>query len=132
MKMVNNFLVRVSCATYNQASYITDALNGFTMQQTTFPFVCTIIDDASTDGEQEVIKNYLRQYFDLEDKSIIRHEETDDYVMTFAQHKTNKNCYFAVFLLKYNHYSIKKSKMPYIQEWQDQVKYIATCEGDDY
>lgn len=127
-----NFLVRVSCMTFNHAPYIEDAMNGFCMQETTFPFVCTIVDDASTDGEQEVIKKYLQEHFDLEDSSVVRNEETDDYVLTFARHKTNKNCYFAVLYLKYNHYSIKKTKMPYIKEWQDQARYIAMCEGDDY
>ena len=126
-----NFLVRVGCMTFNHAPYIEDAMNGFCIQETSFPFVCTIIDDASTDGEPEVIKRYLQDNFDFDNKNIIRNEETDDYVMTFAQHKTNKNCYFAVYFLKYNHYG-KKSKIPYIKEWQDQVKYIALCEGDDY
>lgn len=126
-----DFLVRVSCMTYNHAPHIVDALNGFTMQETTFPFVCTVIDDASTDGEQEVIKAYLQEHFDLEDKSIARNEETDDYVLTFARHKTNQNCFFAVLYLKYNHYSLKKSKQPYIQEWSN-TKYVALCEGDDY
>lgn len=125
------FMVRIKCATFNHVNYITDAMNGFTMQETNFPFVCTIIDDASTDGEQEVIRQYLQEHFDLEDKSVVRNEETDDYVLTFAQHKTNRNCYFAVLYLKYNHYSIKKSKDPYIKDWTD-VKYIAMCEGDDF
>ena len=132
MEQEYKWMVYVSCLTYNHAPYIVDALNGFTMQETTFPYVCAVIDDASTDGEQEVIKNYLHEHFDLEDKSIVRNEETDDYVLTFARHKTNKNCYFAVLYLKYNHYSIKKSKAPYIKEWQDNCKYIAFCEGDDY
>ena len=131
MKQQTQFMVCVSCMTYNHAPYIEDAMNGFTMQHTSFPYVCTIIDDASTDGEPEVIRLYLQEHFDMEDKSIIRNEETDDYVMTFAHHKTNKNCFFAVLYLKYNHYSIKKSKMPYIEEWCD-TKYIAFCEGDDY
>ena len=95
--------VCVRCITFNQSSYIEDALNGFTMQKTNFPYVCTIIDDASTDGEQEVIKKYLQDNFDLEDKSVVRNEDTDDYVLNFAQHKTNRNCYFAVLYLKYNH-----------------------------
>lgn len=127
-----NYMVRVNCMTYNHAPYITDALNGFCMQETTFPFVCTIIDDASTDGEQEVIKKYLQEHFDLEDKAIVRKEETDDYILTFARHSVNLNCYFAVFFLKYNHYSIKKPKGPYYKEWLDNCKYIAMCEGDDY
>ena len=128
----SKFLVRVCCLTYNHAPYIKDAMNGFCMQETNFPFVCTIMDDASTDGEQEVIKKYLADHFDLDDQTIVRNEETDDYVLTYARHKTNHNCFFAVYYLKYNHYSIKKSKVPYISEWQDNVKYIALCEGDDY
>ena len=96
-----DWMVYVSCMTFNHAPYIVDAMNGFTMQNTDFPFVCAIVDDASTDGEQEVIKNYLNEHFDLEDKVVARHEETDDYVLTFARHKTNLNCYFAVSGLQY-------------------------------
>jgi hypothetical protein len=126
------YMVRVSCLTYNHAPYIEDAMDGFCMQETTFPFVCTIMDDASTDGEPEVIKDYLQKHFDLEDKSAVRNEEMEDYNLIFARHKTNNNCHFAVLLLKYNHYSIKKSKMPYMMEWVDGSKYVAICEGDDY
>lgn len=75
------WMVCTRCVTFNQAPYIEDAMNGFTMQQTTFPFVCTIIDDASTDGEPQVIRQYLQEHFDLEDKSVVRNEETDDYVL---------------------------------------------------
>lgn len=133
MKESNNtFLVTIDCITFNHAAYIKDTMDGFCMQQTTFPFVCTIVDDASTDGEQDVIKSYLHEHFDLKDKTTVRCEETDDYVLTFARHKTNRNCYFAVILLKYNHYSIKKSKAPYTEQWRNGSKYIAFCEGDDY
>ena len=130
-KKKTQFIVRVSCMTFNHVNYIEDAMNGFTMQETTFPFVCTIIDDASTDGEQEVIKKYLELHFELDDKLTVRNEETDDYILSFARHKTNRNCYFAVLFLKYNHYSIRKPKDTYIKEWMD-VQYIALCEGDDY
>lgn len=125
------FLVRVSCMTYNHSAYIIEAMDGFCMQNTDFPYVCIIIDDASTDGEPEIIKKYIEKNFKLEDRTITCFEETDDYKLTFAHHKTNKNCYFAFFSLKYNHYSIKKSKSPYWQRWSD-TKYIALCEGDDY
>lgn len=125
------YMVCVCCVTYNHALYIVDAMNGFCMQETDFPFICTIIDDASTDGEPEVIRKYLQEHFDLEDNTIIRNEETDDYVLRFARHKTNLNCYFAVFFLKYNHYSIKKPKISYIKKWTN-IKYLATCEGDDF
>ena len=130
--ITNQYMVLVRCLTFNQAAYIEDAMNGFCMQKTTFPFVCGIIDDASTDGEPDIIKNYLQLNFDLEDKTFVRNEETNDYVMTLARHKTNKNCSFVVFFLKYNHYRIKKAKLPYLERWYEKVNYIASCEGDDY
>ena len=132
MKEESSFLVCTRCFTYNHSKFITDTMNGFCMQKTTFPFVCTIVDDASTDGEQETISKYLERNFNSNDKSVTRNEETDDYVLTFTQHKNNKNCFFAVIYLKYNHYSIKKDKLPYIAEWHETTKYIALCEGDDY
>ena len=61
-----------------------------------------------------------------------RKEETENAYIICAKHKTNPNCDFVVFLLKFNHYSIKKSKMPYLSEWSENAKYIALCEGDDY
>lgn len=126
------FKVTVQCATFQHAKYITDAMNGFTMQQTDFPFVCTIIDDASTDGEQAVISNYLDTHFDLSEDGVAYKKETDYAHIIYARHKTNKNCYFAVLFLKENHYSQKKDKKPYLKEWMDNVDYIALCEGDDY
>ena len=133
--MVNNdykYTVRVACKTYNHALFIKDALNGFCMQQTTFPFVCTIFDDDSCDGTPEVITAFLSEQFDLCSLKTCRQEETDHYRLIFAQHNINKNCFFAVFLLKYNHFNIKKSIRPYMAEWYDNSKYVAVCEGDDY
>ena len=126
------FKVTVNCMTYNQSKYITDAMNGFTMQQTSFPFVCTIVDDASTDGEQEVIRKYLEDNFDFSEASVAYHKETDYAHITYAQHKTNKNCYFAVLYLKENHYSQRKDKLKYLEEWRGICEYEAICEGDDY
>ena len=126
------FKVCCRCFTFNQAKYITDTMNGFCMQQTQFPFVCTIVDDASTDGEQEVIKQYVEDNFDFSEGSTAFNKETDYAFITYAQHKTNKNCYFAVVYLKENHYSQRKSKMGYLSEWRDMCEYEALCEGDDY
>lgn len=131
----HNYLVCVRCFTFNQTQFIKDCLNGFTGQKTTFPYVCTIVDDASTDGEQNVINEYLQKNFDLEDKILARKEETEDYRLIFARHRTNINCNFAVLYLKYNHHSskeLKSRKLKYIAEWLDKAKYIALCEGDDY
>lgn len=125
------FPVVARCFTYNHKPYIEDALNGFCMQETKFPFVCTIVDDASTDGEQEIIKDYLRKHFNFVDCDGIENE-TDDYIFYYAQHKQNKNCFFSVFFLKYNHYQIKKDKLHYISLWLNSAKYTALCEGDDY
>lgn len=127
----NTFLLRVHCPTYNQRAFIIDALNGFAMQQTNFPFVCTIMDDASTDGEQEVIKKYVDEHFELQDTAVAYEEETDDCHTTFARHKTNRNCFFAVVYLKENLYKKTKPRWPYLVEWRE-TKYIAICEGDDY
>lgn len=116
------------CFTFNHAPYITDAMNGFTMQETTFPVVTVIVDDASTDGEQNVIRKYLDEHF----QKPYRTEETEYAHIVCANHRINPNCQFVVFLLKYNHFSIKKDKFLYINEWLDNAKYHALCEGDDY
>ena len=121
------YKVCVWCNTYNQTSYIKDTMDGFCIQQTNFPFACLIMDDASTDGEPEVIKQYLNDHFDTEWT-----KETDDYHLTVARHQENRNCYFAVYLLKYNHYSIKKPRLKYYREVTDEIDYVALCEGDDY
>ena len=127
----NKFMVCVRCMTYNHSSFIEETMNGFCAQQTSFPFICAIIDDASTDGEPEVIRNYLQNHFNVGDRIYTRIEETDDYELIYARHKSNGNCYFVVLFLKYNHYR-KKTKYPYIEEWRNNSKYIALCEGDDY
>lgn len=128
MEQEYKYMVVTRCFTFNHAPYIADAMNGFTMQETTFPVITCIVDDASTDGEPEVIKQYLIDHF----QTPYRIEETEDYNLICANHNTNPNCTFVVFLLKYNHYSIKKSKLPYLSEWLDNSKYHALCEGDDY
>lgn len=127
----HKYKVRITCMTYNHAPYITDAMDGFVMQKTDFPFVCIIIDDASTDGEPEVIRKYVGESFDLQEASIAYDKDTDYGHVTYARHKTNKNCFFAVVYLNENHYSQKKAKSPYLTEWLD-AKYVAFCEGDDF
>lgn len=127
--------VCVRCYTFNHAPYITDTLKGFTMQQTDFPYVCCIVDDASTDGEQEVIKRFVTDNFDLKNPENSYVKEQDYGTLIYARHKTNNNCYFAVLLLKKNHYGSAKSKEKkrgYISEWEKSCRYEALCEGDDF
>lgn len=128
------FKVCVRCFTFNQADYIEDAMNGFTMQQTDFPFVCCIVDDASTDKEQKVIKSYMDRNFNLSDSSVSYKKETDYANIIYAQHNSNKNCFFAVLFLKENLYSKNENlkKNEYISEWSQSCEYEAICEGDDY
>lgn len=104
-------------------------MNGFCMQQTTFPFVAIIVDDASTDGEPDVIRNYLNSHFNMEQADCW---ETDDAHFIYARHLNNENCYFVVILLKYNFLQIKKDKAPLYAKYEEDVKYIALCEGDDF
>ena len=132
MENSTKYKVAVKCCTYNQAQYITDALNGFVMQETDFPFVCCIIDDASTDGEQEVIRKYVAENFDLSEPDVAYEKETDDAYITYARHKSNKNCFFAVLYLKRNLYHDNQKKDGLVSEWMDNAEYIALCEGDDY
>lgn len=129
------FKMCVRCFTFNQAKYIEDTMNGFVMQQTDFPFVCCIVDDASTDGEQDVIDKYLLDNFNFLDKSGGYRKDTDYAFVKFARHKNNYNCYFAVLFLKENHYGSPlgfKKKFEYISGWRNKCKYEAFCEGDDY
>ncbi|MDE5883222.1 MAG: glycosyltransferase family 2 protein [Muribaculaceae bacterium] len=126
--------VCVRCYTFNHAPYIVDAMHGFSAQQTEFPFVCCIVDDASTDGEQEVIKKYIDENFTMNIKEAYTRSEEYGTVI-FARHKINYNCYFAVILLSRNHNStseLKAKKRSYISEWENNCEYEALCEGDDY
>lgn len=128
----NKIKVCIQCATFNQSRYIEDAMNGFVMQETDFPFVAVIVDDASTDDEPLVLRNFYYRFFDYENSAIAYQEETEYGRILYAQHRTNKNCFFAVVLLNENHYSKHKSKSPYWRRWTIDAKYIALCEGDDY
>ncbi len=57
--------VSILCITYNHARFIRDALDGFVMQKTNFPFEVLIHDDASTDGTADIIREYATKYPDI-------------------------------------------------------------------
>ena len=111
--MKPDFILCVTSLTYNHSLYITDALNGFTMQKTNFPFVVLLIDDASTDGTQEIIRTYVNKNFDVADPDVAYERDTEYANITYAQHKDNRNCYIVVHYLKYNHYQVRKNKFLY-------------------
>lgn len=58
-------LVSIVCITYNHERFIRDALDGFVMQKTNFPFEILVHDDASTDGTAGIIREYESKYPDL-------------------------------------------------------------------
>lgn len=114
--------------TYNHKPYILDALHGFTMQQTNFPYVALVMDDASTDGEPEVLRQYIAEQCDT---SSMTTKDDELYELIEINAKDNPNCHFAFYFLKQNLYGTGRKK-PIIDEWDVKVKYIACCEGDDY
>jgi len=55
-------LVSISCLAYNHERYIEDALEGFLIQKTDFPFEILIHDDASFDRTADIIREYEALY----------------------------------------------------------------------
>lgn len=96
--------VSICCTAYNHVDYIRQCLDGFVMQKTSFPIEVLIHDDASTDGTQDIIREYADKYPDI----IIPIYQT-----------VNQYSKGVKVSLIYN-YSRAKGK------------YIALCEGDDY
>jgi len=97
-------VVSICCLTYNHKDYIEQAIDGFLMQETDFPFEILIHDDASTDGTKEIIKHYEKLYPNII-KTVIQKEN---------YYSQGGRFMIARFLLP-------KAK----------GKYIALCEGDD-
>ena len=98
--------VIVWCLTYNQKDFIRDALNGFVMQQTTFPFEVVVHDDASTDGTTDVVMEYAERY-----PEIIK-------PMVEKENQWRKGGLKHIISIMNEHHR--------------RGKYIAFCEGDDY
>ena len=96
--------ISILCLTYNHASFIRQALDGFLMQKTSFPFEVLIHDDASTDGTQEIIREYVARY-----PEIIK-----------PVYQTENQWQKGVPVSK-------KFQFPRVRG-----KYVAMCEGDDY
>lgn len=56
------YKLSILTTTYNQEKFIAQALDGFVMQKTNFPFQVIISDDCSTDKTREIIKKYQKKY----------------------------------------------------------------------
>ena len=98
-------LVSIRCLSFNHGKYIRNALDGFLMQKTNFPFEIVIHDDASTDETEHIIREYEKKY---------------------------PNIIFPIYE-KENQYSKGNIKV-FRQELDAKFrgKYVAWCEGDDY
>ena len=121
--------VFVRCMTFNHEAYIKDALNGFVIQQTKFPFVVAIINDASTDKTKSVINEFVENNCIHNPEIDLRIEEYGTVLDVTV--KDNPHCIFHIVHLNENHYG-KKSKLPYFAKYEHAAKYVAMCEGDDY
>lgn len=100
-------LVVVRTLVYNHAPFLRDCLNGIVMQETTFPFVAVVHDDASTDGSADIIREYAEKYPDII-KPIYEKE---------------------------NQYSKRDGSLSRVMNTACELygaKYRALCEGDDY
>ena len=96
-------LVTILCTCYNHEKYIEDAIEGFLIQETNFPFEVIIHDDASTDNSQEIIKSYEKEYPQII-KGIYQKEN---------QYQQGKKLAYLLYPMVIS-------------------SYIALCEGDDY
>ena len=103
---MNNPTVTVWCLTYNQKEFIKDALEGFVMQKTSFPFEVIVHDDASTDGTTDIVNEYAKKY-----PEIIK-------PMIETENQWQKGGL--------------KHIIGIMNEKHRRGKYIAFCEGDDY
>jgi glycosyltransferase involved in cell wall biosynthesis len=104
--MTGDPLVSIRCLVYNHEPYLRQCLDGFVMQQTTFPFEAIIHDDASTDGSAAIIREYAEKYPDI----IKPIYETEN---QYSKHDGSLGR------------NIRTVADP-------NAKYIATCEGDDF
>lgn len=103
-KKETDIMVSIICITYNHEKYVSTMLDSLISQRVNFKYEILIHDDASTDGTQEIIKDYKDRYPDII-KPILQS------VNQFSR-GVNPN-------IAYNYPRAKG-------------KYVAFCEGDDY
>jgi len=98
--------VIVWCLTYNQKDFIRDALDGFVMQKTRFPFEVVVHDDASTDGTTDIVMEYAQKFPDIITPMV---EQENQWQKGGLKH--------IIDIMNDKH---------------RRAQYIAFCEGDDY
>lgn len=60
-----DIMVSVLCITFNQHKYIRRCLDSMIKQKTSFRYEIILHDDASTDGTQDIVREYAERYPDL-------------------------------------------------------------------
>lgn len=107
MNTLLDILVAIKVIVYNHEPYLRDCLEGFVMQQTNFPFVAIVHDDASTDASAAIIREYEEKYPDIikpiyeTENQYSKHDGSLGRIINAAVDATG-------------------------------AKYVAMCEGDDY
>lgn len=131
MEKEYKYTVATRCMTYNHALYIEDALHGFIRQETTFPTLFMVVDDGSSDGEQDILRNWVETNLTAAERGQLWRKMPYG---ELAEGKLNNkpNISFVILLLSENHYKQNKPKLPYLKDWLDASKYHALCEGDDW
>ncbi len=100
----SSIYVCIHCLTFNHEPYIERALQGFVMQKTSFPFIAVVIDDCSSDKTASIVRDYEKRYPDI----------------------------IKAICLEENYHSQKKTKRGFFVPYDQDAKYLAICEGDDY
>lgn len=122
------YKVHVMTYTYNHANYIEDCMQGVGIQQTDFPFVHHIVDDASPDGEKERIISYMEAHCDMDNAEYYDNELAN---IIITKYNDNENCLVVACLLKKNLF-MNPEKEEIVDLWRNVCFYEAHCEGDDY
>ena len=99
----HDIMVTVYLLTYNHEPYIRQTIDSILKQKINFKMQILVLDDASTDGTSDIVREYAEKYPEIF-TAIIQKEN-----------KYQKNI------------SIEREIVPYIYG-----KYVALCEGDDY
>lgn len=99
-------LVSICCLSYNHAPFLKECLDGFMMQKTDFEYEVLIHDDCSTDGSDQIIKEYASKY---PSRIFPLFEDENQYSKGME----------SVIDIAFNYNRARG-------------KYIAYCEGDDY
>ncbi len=134
MEIGYKYTVATLCNTYNHKRYYQDALRGFLIQKTTFPTVYIIIDDASTDGEQDLLCKWSTDNLDFNEEDACYCKPMHYGRLIYGRYKESLNTFFSILLLSDNHYQSGRMNLmwDYITEWWCNARYNAFCEGDDY